>query len=63
MKKTAKRIWMKISSDEYELPIAVADTAAELAKMCHVTANGIYSQMSRVRHGELASCPYICICI
>lgn len=55
------KIWMKITSDEYELPVAVADTAKELARLCNVTVGAIYSQMSRVRHGTLASCPYICI--
>lgn len=61
--KKAKSIWMKITSDRFELPVAVADTAVELAKLCGVTANGIYSQMSRVRSGELESCPYLRITI
>ena len=63
MKKIAKKIWMKVSMDEYELPVTVADTAAELAELCHITVGSIYSQMSRVRHGKLASCPYVCISI
>lgn len=55
------RLWLKVSGDRYELPLAVADTAAELAKLCGVTVNTIYSQMSRVRSGVLTSCPYICV--
>ena len=63
MKKAKSYIWMKVSSDKFELPEAVADTAVELAKLCGVTANGIYSQISRVRSGALASCPYLCIAV
>ncbi len=57
----ASKLWLKISSDKYELPLAVADSAVELARMCGVTAGTIYSQMSRVRTGERVFCPYICI--
>ena len=56
-----KRIWLKVTSDEYELPLAVADTATELARLCGVTVNTIYAQMSRVRAGTLPSCPYVCV--
>ncbi len=56
-----KRIWLKVTSDKYELPLAVADTASELARLCGVTVNTIYAQMSRVRSGNLPSCPYVCI--
>lgn len=57
------RIWLKISSDRYELPLAVADTARELAQMCGVTVGTIYSQMSCVKAGKRPSCPYICITV
>lgn len=39
-------IWMEVTKDEYELPIAVADTAQELAKMCGTTANNVMSSAS-----------------
>lgn len=58
-----ERIWMKISDDQYELPVAVADTAIELAQLCGVTVNTIYAQLSRVKAGSLPSCPYICVTI
>ena len=48
-----KVIWMKITKDEYELPVAVADTAAELARMLNVSVDTIYSATSRRRnHGD-----------
>ena len=34
-----------------------------VAKLCGVTVNTIYSQMSRVKAGVRASCPYICVTI
>lgn len=55
------KLWLKVTSDAYELPLAVADTAVELARLCGVTVNTIYAQMSRVRSGALPSCPYVCI--
>ena len=29
-------LWLKVSNDKYELPLAVADTARELAALCGV---------------------------
>ena len=43
-------IWMKVTKDEYELPIAVADSAGELARMLNVTANSIMSGVSHMKH-------------
>ena len=34
-------VYMAITRDEYELPIAVADGPTELARLCHVTANHV----------------------
>lgn len=33
--------WLAVEADEYELPLAVADTATELARMTNTTANNI----------------------
>ena len=46
-----RNIWMKVSNDEFELPVAMGDTAADLAKECGVTEASIYSSMSKARHG------------
>lgn len=35
------RIWMEVTRDKYELPVAVAGTAAELAKMVGVTLRAV----------------------
>lgn len=31
--RTPRFLWMEVSNDEYELPLAVADSALELAKV------------------------------
>lgn len=40
-------IYMKCTTDRLELPIAVADTARELARMMGVSYNSVYSEISR----------------
>lgn len=42
-------IYMKVTKDEYELPIAVADDAYQLADVCGTTPNNIYSSISHGR--------------
>ena len=37
-------VYMKVTRDEYELPVAVADTVVELAKICGVKVNSISKQ-------------------
>ena len=43
-------VWIKVSNDKYELPIAVADTAEELAEICGVNVNNIHSSRSHAKH-------------
>ena len=42
-------IWMKVSRDKYELPLAVAYTQAELARILNTDKNNIASSMSHHR--------------
>lgn len=35
-------VWMAVTPDEYELPIAVADSALELAQMMGTTETAIF---------------------
>ena len=41
-----KYLYIAVSLDEYELPIAVADTVPELAKIMGTTVNSIRSAIS-----------------
>lgn len=44
-------LYMKTTTDKYELPIAVADSGAELARMLGVTVNSVWSCISKHRSG------------
>ena len=44
-----KVIYMKVTDDEYELPLAVAGSAAELARMVGVKENSIFIAIQRER--------------
>ena len=44
-----KYLYMAVTPDEYQLPLAVADSVQQLARMVGVTTNSIYSAIS---HGE-----------
>ena len=46
-----ERIYMKITKDKYELPIAVASSAKELAEICGTTRNAIMSSISKAKVG------------
>ena len=42
---------MEITKDKYELPIAIANTSAELAMICGTTRNAILSSISKANKG------------
>ena len=46
-----KIIWLKVTHDEYELPVAVGDSLADLAKLLKVSRNTIASSYSHFLHG------------
>ena len=39
------RIWMEGTNDKYELPLKIADSGAELARMCGLHPDTLYSIM------------------
>lgn len=47
-------LYMKVTNDKYELPVAIADSAAELARMVGVKAQTIYECISpsRIKSGK-----------
>ena len=51
MSSKSRMIYMKTSKDDLELPEAVADTGAELAKMVGLTEGSLYSFISRGTRG------------
>jgi len=52
-----KSLWMEITQDHYELPIAVAGSIAELARMRGVSEHSIRISMSRQNTGQVKSKP------
>lgn len=45
-------IYMKVTRDKYRLPVAVADSPKELAALCGVSPNAIYSGFSHEKREE-----------
>lgn len=45
-------LYIKVTNDKYELPLAVADTPTELAAMTGDNINTIYTQVCRAKKGE-----------
>ena len=50
--RTPRFLWMEVSNDEYELPLAVADSALELSKVLGLKdENSVISSVSRANRG------------
>ena len=48
-----KYVYIKVSNDIYELPIAIADSAEELAKQFDVPVGSIYSSVARCKKPKI----------
>ena len=46
-------VYLKVSHDRYELPLAVADSVREMAEICGVPENNISSLIGKYEHGIL----------
>ena len=42
-------VYMKVTKDRFELPLAVADTGAELAKICGTSEKNVYNAIRKAR--------------
>ena len=45
-------LYLYVTNDKYELPLAIADTPTELARMLGLKKNTIHELLSRERHGK-----------
>ncbi len=52
-KDTGTYVYMKVTDDEYELPLCVADTVMELAELTGSTRNAIYTAVNKQKRGKL----------
>ena len=48
-----KYLWICVTADEYELPLAVADTSTELAKMCGTSKSNVMQSVRLNCNGSL----------
>lgn len=55
------RIYMEVTRDEYELPMAVADSPAMLAQICGVSRDCVSSSCSKYRSGKYKSARFISV--
>lgn len=51
----AKKMYMMVTKDKYELPIAVAPTIAELSRMTGISTNAISGALSQSRKNNYCS--------
>lgn len=51
-------VYMKVTRDKYELPIAIADTVGELAKMTGASKETIFSNISHQKSGRIKNGSY-----
>ena len=56
-----RKVYMQVTMDKYELPLAIADTAQELAEICNTTANSIYCSCSKRARGIYKKARYISV--
>lgn len=54
-----KYLWLAVTPDEYELPLAVADTAKELGEIYGVGKNVIITSVLRGHSGKICGRKYV----
>lgn len=54
-----KYLWLMVETDDYELPLAVADTARELAEMVGSTKHNVETFVSKGCNGRINGWKYV----
>lgn len=49
-----KTVYMRVTSDRFELPVAVADSVGELARLLGISSRSISCMLARYYAGEKA---------
>lgn len=55
------KIWMLVTRDKYEFPVAMAESAGKLAQILGVDRNSILAQVNRVKRGKRKRSRYVCV--
>ena len=51
-------LWMLVTSDQYELPLMIADTVRELSQKSGISVSAIRSGANRYRDGKMHRSQY-----
>lgn len=54
-----KYLWLAVTADKYELPLAVTDTAEELGRIYGVTDVTIYNAVTKRHNGRCNGFKYV----
>lgn len=54
-----KKYWMKVTPDDYQFPLLIADSAQELAALTGASINTITSTASHLKHGRQKHGSYV----
>lgn len=55
------KVYMQVTRDKYQLPVAVDDSPKELAELCGCSANAVSSALSRLKSGQLRRPRFVCV--
>lgn len=56
---SSKYLWLCVDADEYELPIAVADSSIELARKCNTSKSNVENCANRGWNGRISGRKFI----
>lgn len=56
---SGKYLWLAVEPDEYELPLAICDTAKELGDLYGIKKNSIIDMVSKEKSGKLSGRKFI----
>ena len=47
------KLYMEVTTDKYQLPLIVTDTPKELARLCGVDTQYIWTYLNHVKNGKI----------
>ena len=54
-----RNLWLEVSDDEYELPVAVADSAEQLSRMTGRHPHAVLDMVSKHKRGLVKKCRFV----
>lgn len=58
-----KYLWLAVTADKYELPLAVVDSPAELGALFGISKNTVKSSVLRCKDGSLSGRKFVKVAI